>query len=185
MRATRVGGSFSSCARAFGAAKLKRPTKHSSRLRLLFRVNVVVFMTNPLSSVWTLAALALLMRRSSRRERNTLLILPLGRTPVWERSCHGGFSLDDPCKLNDSYKLGWATRFPARTKEAGASSRTPYRQDRRDVRLAERGIEGLLPALIIDSPADLGFLASPQDRSPNRAIAIIAGHVEAIHLRHT
>src|SRR5713226_5520091 len=70
MRATRVGGSFSSCARASGAAKLKRPAKHSSKPRLLLPVIVIVFMTNPLSSVWTLAALALLMRRSSRWERN-------------------------------------------------------------------------------------------------------------------
>src|SRR6266702_324776 len=89
MRATRVGGSFSSSARALGAAKLKRPAKHSSRLRLLLPVNVIVFMTNPLFSSWDAGRSGPLMRRSSRRERN-ILLLPLGRTPQWERSCHLG-----------------------------------------------------------------------------------------------
>src|SRR2546429_645371 len=48
MRATRVGGSFSSSARACGATILKSPAKHSSSPSLLLPVNV--FMTNPLFS---------------------------------------------------------------------------------------------------------------------------------------
>src|SRR5437868_11019022 len=51
MRATRVGGSFSSSpARACGANKIKRLAKLNKSPSLLRLVKVVVFMTNPLSS---------------------------------------------------------------------------------------------------------------------------------------
>src|SRR5258708_30763026 len=88
MRATRVGGSFSS-ARACGATKLKRPAKPNSIVKPLLPVSVIVFMTDPLFSSWDVGRLGPLMRRSSRWERDTLfhLWLPSGRTPQWERSC--------------------------------------------------------------------------------------------------
>src|SRR5207245_9382657 len=65
MRATRVGGSLSSSARAFGVKRQARPVMHNRRaasraiavqVKPFLPIHFVAFMTNPLSSVWTLAA---------------------------------------------------------------------------------------------------------------------------------
>src|SRR5712692_7246398 len=54
MRATRVGGSLSSFARACGATNIKKPVRHNRSPSLLLLMNVIVFMTNPLFSERTL-----------------------------------------------------------------------------------------------------------------------------------
>src|SRR5207249_9379880 len=50
IRATRVGGSLSSSARACGGTKSKRPATQSKSPNLLPLLHVIVFMTNPLFS---------------------------------------------------------------------------------------------------------------------------------------
>src|SRR5882762_8896624 len=45
-------------------------------------------------------------------------------------------------------------------------------------------MEDLLPPLIIDGPIDFGLLASIQNRGPNRSIAVVGGHVEAVYHGH-
>src|SRR5882762_6730474 len=65
MRATRVGGSLSSSARAFGATRQVRPVIQNRRAapraiavqsKPFLPIHFAAFMTNPLSSVGTLAA---------------------------------------------------------------------------------------------------------------------------------
>src|SRR6266850_4667786 len=85
MRATRVGGSLSSSARAFGVKRQARPVMHNRRAasraiavqsKPFLPIHFVAFMTNPLSSVWTLAA-SRLTRWAFQPNRSYALIAPI------------------------------------------------------------------------------------------------------------
>ena len=50
--------------------------------------------------------------------------------------------------------------------------------------LPEGGIEGFLPSLVVDGPEDFGALSLFQNWPPNRSIALVPCHVEAVYHGH-
>src|SRR5229473_5140011 len=85
MRATRVGGSRSWSARAFGETRQLRPIMHNRKAasraiavqsKPFLPIHFVAFMTNPLSSVWTLAA-SRPKRYAFQPNRSCALIAPI------------------------------------------------------------------------------------------------------------
>ena len=112
MRATRVGGSLSS-ALAFCTPRRRRPLKQSSKLRLLFMLDVV-FMVVPCPRPG---------RSQSADGSISLDELPSSRTRGWERSCprcglQGGSQRSDDSRstclaLNLADSIAYETRADA------------------------------------------------------------------------
>src|SRR5260370_36313122 len=115
------------------------------------------------------------MRRSSRWKRNIPLMLPLGRTRQWERSCPRASFRPGRARKHGSAFFIVNNLLVIYTLGVGGGPPTV---------LPKCGIKSLLPPLIIDGPADLSFLALMQNWGPDGAIAVVGSHIQAIHHGH-